>query len=180
MLILKVGAIECFDEETSRFTVQGGFDLELEHSLVALSKWESLHKKPFLTKEPKSFEELKSYIKGMILNPIYPQDILDHLTKEQFDKITSYIESTESATTFPQKEEGRSRRETVTAELIYYWMVVFNINIECQTWHLNRLFSLLRIASIKNSKPKKMSPRDLAARNRRLNEERKRQYNTSG
>jgi hypothetical protein len=76
--------------------------------------------------------------------------------------------------------ERRGPGEVITSELIYYWIVSFNIPFECQYWHLNRLFSLIRICNIKNSKPKKVSRMELAQRNRELNAARKAKLGTSG
>jgi len=59
-------------------------------------------------------------------------------------------------------------------------MTVFNIPFECESWHLNRLFTLIRICNIKQAKPQKMSRGELAARNRALNAQRKAQLGTSG
>jgi hypothetical protein len=57
---------------------------------------------------------------------------------------------------------------------------VFNIPFKCETWHLNRLFTLIRICNIKQAKPKKMSRAETAARNRELNAQRKAQLGTRG
>ena len=76
--------------------------------------------------------------------------------------------------------ERKGHGEIITSELIYYWMVAFTIPFECEYWHLNRLFALIRICNIKNSKPKKMSRSEIASRNRELNAVRRAQYNTSG
>jgi hypothetical protein len=116
----------------------------------------------------------------MIITPIFPRGIIDRLTQKNLDQINAYIESKESATTFGSMPERKGRGEIITAELIYYWMVAFNIPFETEIWHLNRLFALIRICNIKNSKPKKMSRNELAARNRELNEQRKALYKTSG
>jgi hypothetical protein len=180
MLTLLINGDEVFDEETQTFSIVGGFELELEHSLVSLSKWESRVKKPFLSKETKTSDELLFYIEAMIISPIYPPNIVEMLTNENIEAVKAYIESSESATVFGHMPEARGRTETITSELIYYWMVAFNIPLACETWHLNRLFSLIRICSLKNSKPKKMSRAELAARNRKLNEQRLAQYETSG
>jgi hypothetical protein len=74
----------------------------------------------------------------------------------------------------------KSSREVITAELVYYWMTVFHIPFECETWHLNRLFTLIRICNLKQEKPKKMSRAEVAARNRELNAQRKAQLGTKG
>jgi hypothetical protein len=77
--------------------------------------------------------------------------------------------------------ERRGPSEVITSELIYFWIVSFNIPFDCQYWHLNRLFSLIRICNIKNSKGnKKMSRNEIAMRNRELNAKRRAELGTSG
>ncbi len=180
MLKLTILGKEYYNEETEEFTTVDDVDLELEHSLVSLSKWESKFKKPFLSNEKKSTEETLYYIQAMIISPIYPSDIVFRLSEEQLTYINDYIESTESATTFGSMPERKGQGEVITAELIYYWMVAFTIPFECEYWHLNRLFALVRICNIKNSKSKKMSKSELARRNRELNDLRRSQLNTTG
>jgi len=182
MLTVIVSGDEVFNEETSEFSSVGDFVLELEHSLVSLSKWESKFEKPFLAAGDKTADEILWYVKAMILNPIYPEDLWVRLSQQNLDDINQYIESKQSATTFGLMPEHRSRgrAETITSELIYYWLVAFNIPFETETWHLNRLFSLIRICNIKQSKPKKMSRNEVAQRNRELNAQRRQQLGTSG
>lgn len=180
MLKLTIPGTEYFNEEAETFETVGDIDLELEHSLISLSKWESKFKRPFLTNEKKTLQESLYYIEAMIISPIYSSDILLRLSQENLDQIDAYIESTESATTFGSMPERKGRGEVITSELIYYWMVAFTIPFECEYWHLNRLFSLIRICNIKNSKPRKMSRHEIASRNRELNAVRRAQYNTSG
>lgn len=180
MLKLIVSGTEYFNEETEEFESVGDFELELEHSLISLSKWESKYQKPFLSNLEKSPEEILYYIKAMILTPIYPNDLFEKFSTENFAQINNYIESRESATTFGDMPDRRIRGEVITSELIYYWMVAFNIPFECERWHLNRLFSLIRICNLKNSKQKKMSRSEMAARNRELNAKRREQYGTRG
>jgi hypothetical protein len=180
MLKIIVPGADYFNEETSTFETVDDFELELEHSLISLSKWESRFKKPFLTSDEKSTEEVLAYVEAMSLSPIYPQDIFDRISAENMMRIRGYIESSESATTFGVMPERKGRGEIITAELIYYWMVAFTIPFECETWHLNRLFALIRICNIKNSKPKKMSRNEIAQRNRDLNAQRRAKYGTNG
>jgi len=116
----------------------------------------------------------------MILSKDIPENIMLLLTKENLDSINAYIESTESATTFGELPERKGKAETITSELIYYWMIAFNVPFECQYWHLNRLFSLIRVCNLKNSKPKKMGRRELALRNKELNERRRTELGSSG
>lgn len=180
MLKILVPGVEHFDETTETFITVGDFEIELEHSLVSLSKWESKHQKPFLDKREKTPQEIISYIETMILTPICPDDLMLRLSQQNLDEISAYIESKESATTFGKMPDRPGRGEIITSELIYYWMVAFTIPFECERWHLNRLFALIRICNIKNSKPKKMSRHEIATRNRELNAQRRAQYNTTG
>lgn len=180
MLKIIVKGDELFDETTETFETVGDVELELEHSLVSLSKWESKFKKPFLGNEAKSLEETFYYIEAMIISPIYPYDIVKRFSSENFSQINDYIESSESATTFGIMPERRGRGEVITSELIYYWLISFSIPFECERWHLNRLFALIRVCNIKNSKPRKMSKGEMARRNRELNEVRRAQLGTSG
>jgi hypothetical protein len=180
MLTIVVGSTDSFNEETSEFTNIGGEILRLEHSLVSLSKWESIHEKPFLGTTSKTSEEILSYVKCMLLSENPPEKYLSRLSKENFEQINTYIDAKMTATWFSQAPGAPETREIITSELIYYWMTVFNIPFECETWHLNRLFTLIRICNIKSSKPKKMSRADVAARNRELNAQRKAQLGSKG
>lgn len=180
MLVIKVPGIELFDEVLQVFVNAEEFVLELEHSLVSLSKWESKFEKPFLGSEEKTDEEVFAYIEAMILTEEYPSDVLTRLTKENIQQINEYIESKMTATWFNDKQKPKKSNEVITAELIYYWMISFNIPIEFQHWHLNRLFTLIKIFSVKNAPKEKMSKRDLLARNRELNERRKAELGTAG
>jgi hypothetical protein len=180
MLKLIIPGDEVYDETTERFSTVNDFVLTLEHSLISLSKWESEFQKPFLTKESKTTEEILGYIKAMILTEDYPKDLFNRFTQDNLTAINDYIESKQSATTFGIMPKQTGRGETITSELIYYWMVTFNIPFECQHWHLNRLFSLIRICNMKQSKPKKMTRSEIAQRNRELNAERRARLGTSG
>ena len=180
MLVIKVPGIELFDEVLQVFVTAEEFVLELEHSLVSLSKWESKFEKPFLGSEEKTNEEVFAYIEAMILTEEYPSDILTRLTKENIQQINNYIESKMTATWFNDRKKPKKSNEVITAELIYYWMITFNIPIEFQHWHLNRLFTLIKIFSVKNAPKENMSKRDLLARNRELNERRKAELGTTG
>ena len=180
MLTIRVGGTEAFDDEAQKFVDQGGTLLQLEHSLVSLSKWESIFEKPFLGKEEKSPGEVVAYVKAMTLTPNVPAEIYAQLSEKNFEEVNEYIERKSTATWFADTGREPASREVVTAELIYYWMVTFNIPWEAQYWHLNRLFTLIRVCNVKSSKPKKMSRQEMADRNRRLNEERKKQLGTSG
>lgn len=181
MLTIVVEEVESFDNEKQVFlTVEQAFTLELEHSLLSLSKWESKYETPFLGNEKHSSEEIFDYLKMMTLTPNVPDSVYDRLTGEHYHKINEYIESKQSATIFGEMPQTRGRGENITSELIYYWMVAYTIPFECEHWHLNRLFSLIRICNVKNSKKQKMPKAQLSQRYRELNEKRKAEFNTRG
>jgi hypothetical protein len=180
MLQITIPGIELYDEETQTFSTFDDIVLNLEHSLVSVSKWESKFEKPFLADNDKSNEEIFEYIKFMIINDNYSNDALERLTPSNISQINEYINSKQSATSFGSMPDKKVRGETITSELVYYWMVAFNIPFECQYWHLNRLFSLVRICNIKNGKPQKLSRSELAQRNKDLNEQRRKELGTSG
>jgi hypothetical protein len=179
MLKITVGATEIYDEETRKFTKRGGIELELEHSLVSLSKWEQFFEKPFLTLQEKTIDETKKYIEFMILTPDFSPEVLEQLSQDNYDEIEKYISAKMTATTFNEPRASRSA-EIITSELIYYWLITFKIPFEVQYWHLNRLFTLVKVCNIKTAKQKPMSRSEVAARQSALNEQRRRQLGTRG
>jgi hypothetical protein len=180
MLTIVVPGVEMFDESTNEFVTKDDTTLELEHSLVSLSKWESEYEKPFLGKETKTTEEVFAYIKLMTLTPNIPPEVYLKLSQENILAVNKYIEAKMTATWFSDPPGAPPSKEVITAELIYYWMITFQIPFECQYWHINRLFTLIRVCNAKQSKPKKMSRAEIAARNRELNARRREQLGTSG
>ena len=116
----------------------------------------------------------------MTLTPNIDPNVYKFLTKENIKDINDYIGDSMTATTFNDiNSKGRSR-ETITSELIYYWMVSFNIPFECQKWHINRLITLIRICIIKNQSSKKMSKSEIMSRNAAINAARRKQLNSKG
>lgn len=180
MLRLIIEGDELYDEETNTFSNLDGVVLDLEHSLISLSKWESKYQKPFLSSGDKTSEEIFGYLKAMVVTPDVDSDVLYRCSQKNIQQIQEYIDSSQSATTFGMMPERRSPGEVITSELIYYWMVAFNIPFTCETWHLNRLLSLIRICNIKNSKPEKVSKNVLAQRYAEINAKRRAELNTSG
>ena len=179
MLHITIPETESWDENNQQFIHTKKQKLQLEHSLVSISKWESKWCKPFLSTTKKTREETVDYIKNMTITQNVKDDTYYGLTQDNIDEINKYIEAPMSATYINDDGGGRSR-EPVTSELIYYWMITLNIPMECQRWHLNRLLTLVKVCNLKNSPPKKRSRREILSRNNALNEERKKKLQTKG
>lgn len=153
--------------------------LQLEHSLVSISKWESKWHKPFLSTKMTD-EQSIDYIRCMTITQNVPPEVYDRIPSEIIDEITEYINNPMTATWFSEDKNQRPNREVVTNELIYYWMIALDIPAAYEKWHLNRLLTLIKVCKIKNEPPKKMGKNTTLRRNASLNAARLRQYNTKG
>lgn len=172
---------EGWDEAKQEFVESRTQTLQLEHSLISLSKWESKWHKPFLSTKEMTDEETLDYIKCMTLTKNVKPDVYNHITRENMNEVVNYISDPMTATTFYKDNKGANNRETVTSELIYYWMIASNIPFDpCRKWHLNRLITLIRVCGIKNTPPKKRSRREIMSRNAALNASRRQQMNSKG
>lgn len=180
MLTITVPGIEMFAEQSQEFVTKDDVTLELEHSLVSLSKWEQFYEKPFLGSEEKTTDEVLEYIKIMTLTPNISEKVFAKLSEANLTAINNYIDAKMTATWFSEAPSAPKSRDVITAELIYYWMITFQIPFECEKWHLNRLFTLIRVCNIKQAKPTKMSRAEIAARNRELNAQRRSQLGSRG
>ena len=181
MLSLPIYGPESWNDTIDQFQHKELFRLELEHSLVSLSKWEAKFEKPFLGKdEEKSEDEVLWYIQAMHQGEPLPANFYQSLTPDAIEKINEYIASKQTATWFSEVPNSAANRETITAEIIYHWMIALNVPFECQHWHLNRLLTLIRVINEKNAPPKKMSQAEMIAKQRELNAKRKAMYQTKG
>lgn len=184
MLRITIPGDEQWDSRREEFIqVRKDQALQLEHSLVSISKWEAKWCKPFLRKEAMTDEELIDYVKCMTLTQNVDPEAYRFLTNENIEQINGYINAPMTATWFTEDKNSKGKKnsgEQVTSELIYYWMIALNIPFECQKWHLNRLLTLIRVCNVKNQPPKKMSKKDILSRNAALNAARKQQLNTKG
>ena len=182
MLQITIPERELWDAKAGEFLHLKEQRLQLEHSLVSVSKWEEKWHKPFLDSKSKTDEETADYVRCMTLTQNVDPETYKYLDTASVKKITEYVNDPMTATWFSEDKTAKKgpNREIVTSELIYYWMIELNIPVEFQKWHLNRLITLIKVCNVKKSPPKKMSKRELMARNRELNERRKREANTRG
>ena len=170
---------EMWDEVNEQFVYGKEQKLCLEHSLVSISKWEAKHHKAFLSNTPKTDEEIKDYVKDMVITQNVPDSVYDRLSAHNVKQIADYIDDPMTATTFSDKKNTGTRSAT-TSEMIYYYMIMFNIPFECQKWHLSRLMTLIHICTIKNQPSKKLSKNEILRRNAELNAERRAILHTRG
>lgn len=188
MLKITVSGEERYNEETGEFIpALKEYNLILEHSLLSVSKWEAIYKKAFMSTD-KDLEMIKAYAKCMTINPNVPDIVYEYLTPDHISKIAEYISDHHSATWFadadgtkkPPHSNGRMNGEKITAEIVYYWMISYNIPVEFQKWHLNRLLTLIKVISIKNDPKGNSAPKMTAEQRRALNKARQAKYHTRG
>ena len=85
----------------------------------------------------------------------------------QYNEITICLEHSlvsiskwESKWHKPFLDGKKKTNEIITSELVYYWMISYGIPMDAEKWHFNRLLTLIRIFSIKESTDNKMSKKD--------------------
>lgn len=179
---------QLWDETNERFVYRPGIkgcELTLEHSLLSISKWESIWCKPYLDGKDKTVEENLSYIECMVVTPSnVDPEVIKRIPQSEYNRINTYINNPATATTIGNKNGGVSGRnsELITSEIIYYWMTACNIPFECQKWHINRLLTLIRVCEIKNDPKgqKKLSANEIRKDYDKINEERRRKLHTKG
>lgn len=142
--------------------IEEDITLSLEHSLVSLTKWESKWRKPFLSPEEKTQEQFRDYFRCMILNEDVDEEIVYALTQRDILEIQNYIETDQTATTFPKETSNEPQsNELMTSELIYYYLAQMQCPfIPTENWHLSRVMTLIRVASFKNKGERKLNPQE--------------------
>lgn len=180
MLKLTVPGGERWDEKKQEFVHDKTVALQLEHSLVSLSKWEGKWEKPYLGKEPLSFEETVDYIRCMTLTQNVDPEVYLRLTAANIAEVNRYIRAPMSAAKVRKAKSPEGPRPVMTAETIYANMIALGIPFECQKWHLNRLIALIKECDRRSRPPKKLSMEEIMQRNIALNRDRCKRLNTRG
>lgn len=180
MLKIKIPSFEYYDEKNNIFGKTKDTELQLEHSLLSVSKWEAKWHKAFLSKEEKTIEECIDYVKCMTITQNVDEKVYMGLNNEHFEIINKYIENPMTATWFNEKETKGLSRQVVTSEIIYYWMIALNVPFECQKWHINRLLTLIRVCNIKNAPNKKANKQEQLRQQQAINKARRMKYGTKG
>lgn len=179
MLRINVPGGEMFDEEKRKFKTVKPQTLELEHSLISISKWESKWKKAFLSRAKRTEDEIRDYIRCMTITPGVNPDLYYCLSQENMRAIQAYIDDSQSATVFRGEAQPKGSAKPKTSEQIYGAMVMLGIPFECQKWHLNRLLNLIHECENLNSGGK-MSRKDSAKYMSQMNAMRRAKHHTRG
>ncbi len=154
--------------------------LTFEHSLLSLSKWEARNKKPYLTRGPKSSDEMIDYYRDMLTSPEHDPDLVYRLSPEDLDRLAKYINDPQTAATAPTQEGGSRHSEVVTSDTLYMQMTVLHIDYRAEAWHLNRLMMLIAKVAAAKTPPKKEDKKTALSRWSDLNERNKRFFKSKG
>lgn len=172
-----------FDNDTNSFISIKATDIQLEHSLISLKKWEQKYHIPFLdNKHEKTAEEWLYYIRCMTITQNVDEDVFKYMSMNELKQVMAYIEDPMTATWFNDKDKkgaATKKNEVITAEIIYYWMIALNIPIQFEKWHLNQLLTLIRVVNIKNN-PSKMGRKEQAMQRQALNAKRRAAMHSKG
>lgn len=179
MKTIVIPETERYDEETCEFVLINKQELQIEHSLISLSKWEEKWHKSFLATKEKTAIEWLDYFQCMTLTKNVDPIVYFNITDEIAQEIYEYINDPMTATVITDLNR-KPNKEIMTAEVIYYYMIALGIPFECRKWHLNKLMTLIAVCSIKNDAGKKMSKKDTINKYAELNRQRKKKYNTKG
>ena len=80
MLKIIVPAMEYYDEVNNEFIQFKEQVLQLEHSLVSISKWEAKWHKPFLDGKEKTLEQVIDYVRCMTITQNVNSEVYTRLT----------------------------------------------------------------------------------------------------
>jgi hypothetical protein len=177
MLVINLGTLEFFDSSKNEFAYEEGGTVRFEYSLKAVYEWEGRWKKPFLKGEL-TYAEMIDLYKLMALDEFDPK----FLKEEVITKISEYILDTNTATKFSEikTKSAVPTKNKHTSEEIYAMMFSAGIPLDFENRNLNRLLTILRVISVQNNPPKKMTKEEVLKQNATLNQQRKAQMKTRG
>lgn len=169
-----------YDEEKNEFIDLPETKIVMEHSLVSISKWESKWHIPYLTDKPKNKEQTIDYLRCMTITQNVDPNVYYFIPDSELLRIKSYIEDPMTATTISEEEGKGKMSKVLTTEVLYYYMISYNIPWEFEKWHLNRLLMLIRVCSEENKPKKKMSKKQAMSKYASLNAARRSHLKSKG
>ena len=155
---------DLWNEETSEFVIGKQHVFKLEHSLISMSLWETEYERSFYYDPPKTVPEMISYIRCMTIKPEFKDEYVKYITVQNINEVNEYIGRKMSASR-PHKEEGpkrygKPRKDYITTEQIYSWMVAYRIPFETAKWPFNRLWNLIQFCQGQNKKPRQTTAKE--------------------
>lgn len=169
-----------FDRETEEFNTLPSVRLVLMHNLLSVVRWESKWKRSFVDRPPSSVEEVLDYVDCMAEGQVPVPALMERLTRDHAEAIKTYIADSMSASVMLSRPGQQKSSEKMTSDLIYYYMVTFQIPFEAEEWHLNRLLMLIRICNAKQSSGQKTNPKSAASQRAALNRARRARVGSRG
>ena len=171
-----------FDEENNKFIYVPRTVLTLRHSLVSISEWEMKYKIPYmLTGRKWSEEETLYYMKCMTVGDIPDDNVYRAIPYNVQLEIREYINDPLTAARIKEMAGARKNNQDVTSDLIYAWMVMLQMPAQpYETWHLERLITLIKTVSAEQAPKKKMTTQEVYDRYMEINERNRAKFNSKG
>lgn len=175
MFELHISETELWDPVSERFHLVKEQVLQLEHSLLSVSKWEAKWHKPMPLVNNKGMtgEEFLDYIRCMTISRNPNPLVYNCVSESDVNAIVDYINDPHTATWFADSKANNSDKRPLTAELIYHLMFAYGVSKDCEKWHLNRLMTQLRVEYEESKPTDKKSKAEIAEQHRYLNAKRR-------
>lgn len=180
ILVLEFPEYDQFDRVTEEFVTFPPARLTLVHNLLSIVRWESKWKRSFVDRPPSSVDEVIDYVECMADGQPSVPHMLERLTRDHTEAIKAYIADPMSASVMLSRPGQTKSSEKMTSDLIYYYMVTFQIPFEAEEWHLNRLLMLIRICNAKQSAGQKTNSKSAASQRAALNRARRARAGSRG
>lgn len=159
--------------------------LELEHSLLSISRWESKWKIPFVECNSMTTLQFQDYVRCMTLNKQKDQSVYQYIRQCDAKKIVDYMQDSMTARVMKNKQKNQRRlrgsKVVMTSEYFYYAMIELGIPFECEKWHFGRLLALIDCCqNNSNSGGTSMNYRERQQFYNELNSARRKKLGTKG
>ena len=154
--------------------------LEMEHSLLSISKWESKWKIPFVENDAMTTEQFLDYCRCMTINRQKDPNVYMYLRQGDAAKVAAYMSDSMTARILQQNKKKRGPRVRMTSEYFYYLMIQLGIPFECEKWHFGRLLALIDCCQSQSGNGPPMSYRDRQMMYAELNRKRRAALGTKG
>ena len=100
MLRITINGSDYWNPLREEFVETKSATVNLEHSLLSISKWEAEWHRPFLHDGPKTPKEFISYVKCMCLDEDVDPNVFYGLSTKNVDTINEYLKNPMTATWF--------------------------------------------------------------------------------